>query len=236
MKRIVLLIAVMLLTAAVSQAEVRIIGIDIPGLYQKDGKGVYDQVVGEVVVKQGLAAVQTLPPARAENDFSKCLNCCMSPANGNPEFYELGPDMTVSDPMNHARVYVFTRKGEPLINSLEGLKGKKNGIRHGMPYGKSFENADLNVQKAHTLASNFKKLEKGRLDAVVAYIPDAYIYFKEQGMEPFPHDVDRPLVAHDDALLCRGVDQSFMDAFNSGLKGLRDSGKLKSLLGDGYVE
>lgn len=120
--------------------------------------------------------------------------------------------------------------------SIAGLKGKKVGIRHGMPYGKTFDGAALKVEIASTLASNFKKLQRGRLDAVVAYIPDAYIYFMEQGIEPFPHDVDKPLVTHDDALLCRGVAPSFIDTFNRGLKVLRDSGKLKNILGDGYVQ
>ena len=43
-------------------AEVAIIGTDIPGLHQKDGKGVYDIIVNEALVSKGLANLKVYPP------------------------------------------------------------------------------------------------------------------------------------------------------------------------------
>ena len=216
-------------------ADVKIFAIEIPGLHQKDGKGVYDQILQETVIKNNLATIKLYPPARAESMFSKCKNCCFSPANKNPEFYDYGDDIVQTDPMNIAKIYIFVKKGQAPINRLEDLKGKKIGVRTGMPYGKSFDNAKLKTQAVPKLELNIKKVQIGRIDAFVAYIPDAYNAFRGLGIEPLPHDVAKPVAVHPDSLVCRNVQPEFIDKFNELLKELRDSGRLKSILGDDYI-
>jgi len=236
MKKIICMLSIIyFLTLGTLLAEVKIIAIEIPGLHQKDGKGVYDQILEETVVKNHLATVHLYPPARAEKMFSECQNCCFSPANKNQEFYDFGDDIVQTHPMNIAKIYIFVNKGQRPIHRLEDLRGKKVGIRTGMPYGKSFENIKLNTQAVPKLELNIKKVQKGRIDAFIAYIPDAYNAFRQLGMEPLPHDVANPVAVHPDSLVCRNVQPEFISKFNALLKNLKESGRLKSILGDDYI-
>ncbi len=230
------LVACVCLWSPAVYAETTILSVEIPGLYQKDGMGAYDKIVNDVLVKPGLASIQLRPPARAEKEFEECQDCCYSPGNDNPDFYDYGDDVIKTNPMNTAKLYIFTGKGQKVLNSLEDLKGKKVGTRFGMPYGNTFENAGLNLEPTKTIENNIKKLDKGRIDAFVAYVPDAYIAFKNLGIASYPHDPAKPIAVHEDCLVCRGVSQEVIDNFNNELKKMSESGQLKEMLGDSFVD
>lgn len=199
-------------------AETTIYGIEIPGLHENNKSGVYDKIIDDLLIKPGLANLQVLPPAKAEDNFSNCKDCCFSPANLNKEFYNFGDDVVKTNPMGIAKIYIFTGKGQKTINNLSELKGKKVGARFGMPYGNTFDNAGLNVEMVKSIESNIKKLDKGRIDAFIAYVPDAYDAFKSLGIPPYPHDLDKPIAIHEDCLVCRGVPPEVIDKFNKGLQ------------------
>lgn len=218
-------------------ATVTVHGLSIPGLHQKDGKGSYDQIIAAMFpAESGKVDIQVTIPARAEQKFSKCTQCCVSPANKNPEFYDYPASMLVSDPMNMARVYIFSAEGSAPIAGLDALKGKKVGVRRGMPYGKTFDSMNLDTVPVITIKANVQKLQKSRIDAFIAYVPDAYMEFEEMGIAPLVHAKDRPVAEHPDGLVCKGVSQAFIDEFNQKLDGLRQSGKLRQILGASYIE
>ncbi len=118
--------------SAVSMAQVTIYAYDIPGLYQDDSGGVYDHIVNKLVAQSGEAKLEVLPGLRAEKKFASCMNCCITPANTNPKFYDFGPDVVATDPMNVAEIYIFSKAGTPAIKSTDALEGKRVGIRQGM--------------------------------------------------------------------------------------------------------
>ena len=100
-----------------------------------------------------------------------------------------------------------------------GIDSKEpTGFARDLPYGKSFESANLNTSAVGDIESNIKKLKSGRIDAFVAYVPDAYAAFDKMGLPPFPHNKAAPIAEHPDSLVCRGVAASFVDAFNATLK------------------
>jgi len=201
-------------------AETTIYTVEIPGLHQKDSKGVYDIIIETGLSKEGLAKVRLYPPARAQIEFSNCTDCCFSPANLNPDFYDYGSDVVVTEPMGIAKVYIFSPPGVFTVSGLDALKGKKVGIRHGMPYGKSFEQAGLDTQAVITITSNIKKLKSKRIDYMVAYVPDAFDAFKLLKIEPFPYNADSPLAVHPDSMVCRGVKTSTIKVFDDYVKTL----------------
>ena len=138
--------------------------------------------------------------------------------------------------MNTAKIYAFSPRLSPAISGgIEAIKGKRVGIRRGLPYGKRFDNANLNLDIADSLKQNFAKLERKRVDVVVAYVPDAYIFFDEIDTRSFPHAIDFPLAIHNDALVCKGVSNDFIQAFNFHIKHYQASGKLKKILGKAYI-
>ena len=200
------------------QSEVSVFALDIPGLHQKDGGGEYDKIINKAVVQSGKAKVVVLPPARAESEFAKCTNCCLSPANKNPDFYEYGDDVVVTKAMSVAKVYIFTGKGKAIINSLKGLVVKSVGARNGMPYGKKFDASGISPKLVSDIQTNIKKLDSGRIDAFIAYYPDAYTVFAELGIDPYPHDVEQPIAVHPDSLICRGTAGEFIKVFNAAVQ------------------
>lgn len=200
-----------------ANAEVKVIALDIPGLHQKDGKGAYDEVITKSVVNSGKAKIVILPPARAEAEFTKCTNCCLSPANNNPEFYDYGDEVVVTKPMDTAKVYIFTGKGKAVLSSLDSLKGKKVGARIGMPYGKTFDNSGIEAKLVSEIGTNIKKLDSGRIDAFIAYVPDAYIAFEKLNVPAYPHDKANPIAIHPDSLVCKGASKEFISTFNSSI-------------------
>lgn len=201
-----------------SHAEVSIYALNIPGLHQKDGNGEYDNIIHKAVVRSGKAKVIVLPPARAESEFSNCTNCCISPANKNPDFYDYGADAIETAPMSIAKVYIFTGKGKKQINNLDALKGKKVGARIGMPYGKKIDASGIKLKLVSEIQTNIKKLNSGRIDAFVAYVPDAYAAFETLNIPVYPHDKENPIAIHPDSLVCRGTGADFIKDFNSAIK------------------
>lgn len=191
-----------------------IYAIEIEGLHQKDGKGEYDVIIKNALVNEKRAKLKVMPPARVEKTFETCSNCCWSPANKNPEFYQFDDSVVVSKPMGIAKIHLFTKPGSEVLNSWDQLADKKVGFRHGMPYGKTFDAGKFKKNGVKSIEKNIALLEAGRIDAFVAYVPDAYVVFEALGKLPFPHDEDHPLVEHPDALACRGVDAKTIEDFN----------------------
>jgi polar amino acid transport system substrate-binding protein len=64
--------------------------------------------------------------------------------------------------------FVFTRKGTPLLSTLQELEGKRVGITLGYPYARALiENPLIMLEEAPADENNTKKLIAGRIDAFV---------------------------------------------------------------------
>lgn len=180
-------------------ADTRVIAQDLPGLHQKDAKGDYDAFYAKAGIK-----LEVLPVARAYNEFEGCVDCCLTPSNKDPEFYDYNkPSYIESKPLDVAKVYIFSPPGKPVEVNINALKGKRIGGRIGMPYGKSVEKALPDIQLTPELVQSIKKLEAGRLDFLVDYEPDVISALKAMGMAALPYDASKPLSAHRDSLLCK---------------------------------
>lgn len=234
--RLQLIIFTLLFQGVLHADQVTIYGIEIPGLHQQDHLGSYDKIIKQVLSSEQLAKLQVYPPARAQLMFAQCKkNCCFTPANKRNDFYHFDEEVIQTDAMNIAKIYIFTAKNQPTIDSLAGLQNKKVGARTGMPYGTHFENAHLTIAYVDTIEQNIKKLALGRIDAFIAYVPDAYNVFRKLNMSPLPHNIDKPIAIHQDRLVCKGVSQHFINTFNKNLTKLKQEQQLKKLLGQNYI-
>ncbi len=218
-------------------SEVEIIAYEIPGLHQGDGLGAYDKIVSETVIHSQLASLNVYPPARAEGSFSNCQNCCISPANKNDEFLWANENFLQTEPMAIAKVYIFVAPGQLPIYRLEDLLGKKVGLRRGMPYGKSIDSIknNLDIVSVSRIKQNIRMVQAGRIDAFIAFTPDAYNAFRNIDLKPFPHDTSRPIATFPDSLVCRGVNPEFIEKFNNRLHQMRISGRIKRILDSNYI-
>ena len=233
---LILMFAFMLLPIEHLSAKVKIIGIEIPGLHHLDGaSGAYDKIINENVLKSAQATLEVLPPARAVLEFDSCQNCCLSPVNNNPEFYDFVGAFTQTETMNYAKIYVFVKPGFATIDRISDLKDKVVGIRHGISYGKSFDQAHLNVYKVDQLDKLISMINKDHIDVFVSYAPDIFKTFTTLNIAPYPHNVARPIAVHSERMVCRDVDAEFILQFNQRLKQLKDSGELNKILGDSLL-
>ncbi|WP_438463122.1 hypothetical protein [Marinomonas sp. PE14-40] len=207
----------------------------IPGLFQYDNQGVYDQIIQLATPEQHSISLQVLPNYRASNEFQTCINCCLSPANLNPNFYSFGKEVTATQPLNSAKAYIFSLTEDEVYTELTQLVGKRVGLERGMNYGKAVAAGNFTHSVTNSLLQNFKMLAIHRIDTMIAYAPDIYQAFKEVDPNRFHYDEMQPIAIHNDALVCRGVEPSFIKGFNTKLEALRNTGKLKEVLGELYV-
>ncbi len=228
------LLSVGLLFSLSVMGDVKLGAYEIPTLLEKNGSGTYDKIFSEVRQAAGKNwRYKVLPPSRADKDFADKRLDCIIPLDA--DFYQ-GDKVIQSDFVNVARVYIFTERGSKPVNSLAALKGKKIGARRGMPYGPEFDKLALNVSYSNNIEQSIKKVNAGRLDAFIAYVPDAWFAFQALNMEMLPHG--KAVITHEDGFLCHDTPEAkaFIESFNAALVKLRSSGRLMDLLGDSWVE
>lgn len=203
---------------ALARAQVTVIGIEIEGLHQADKGGDYDKNVGNVKD----AVITVLPAARAFAEFAKCSDCCISPANKNPVFYDFNTDAyTASKPQNVAKVYIFAPAGAPAVSSLDAIKGKKVGLRAGLPYGKRIDGSNgFTKDQSPSAEASIKKLQLGRVDFLLEWTPDMDFAFQKLNMKPLPHVDGQPVEVHEDSVLCKASPKTkaFLEKLNGFIK------------------
>lgn len=210
---------------------------NIEGLHQKDEQGVYDQILKQALSKVTAPATLHLnEPEESTSNFETCSNCCHSPANNSPSFYNWEGEVIELSAMNYAKVYIFSAPGKPAFSSFEQLKGKKVGARDGMDYGKDVSASGIPLIPADSITDNIKKVDSGELDAFIAYVPDAYLAFSSLGLKPYAHSERTPMAIHIDRVICRGAPREFTEALDKAMKDLRKNGTLRRILGDTFVK
>jgi len=212
--------------------EANVAGLDIPGLHQKNGEGLYDKVLKAAAKKGATAVVEPMAPNRAFHEFESGNMPCVSPANKKPAFYDYGEDFIQSTAMFEAKIYIFTSRGSEPIRDLDSLKGKTVGIRSGMPYGKNVMNSGLELREASTIEANIAKLKHDRIDAFIAFYPDSHTVFHDKGMEPLPYAADHPVEIMPDRVVCHDTQRGrdVVDSLNKALAKLEESGRLSKLI------
>ena len=236
MTRCLTLLLLTLLTNSLNAQALTLYSQSIPGLFQEDKKGAYDQVIKHLTQDLTDFKHAVMPNNRAYRAFSHCQNCCYSPANLNSDFYDFGEDIVATQPINTAKAYIISlTKSRDYFTELSQLSDKVVGLERGINYGKAVADADFTASITNSLLQNFNMLLINRIDALIAYAPDIYQAFKIVDGSQFQYQPEHPLAIHKDALVCRGVGPKFIQNFNSGLKQLKQSGQLRRILGETYV-
>ncbi len=139
-------------------------------------------------------------------------------------------------------VFFHLKKRNFQWDSLEDLKGLRIGISRGYDYGRNFTNAikekRISVDITTTDEQNFKKLLAGRIDI----FPNDPVVGYSQLRNIFPSEKVKRFTFHPKAFEaktlnliiskeCRNA-RLFLTKFNSGLKRLKESGRLDQLYKD----
>lgn len=206
----------------------------IPGALEENKVGDYDKILTVISKMIGKPInYEVLPPARVENGLKTGSLDCVIPLDRR--FWDGKESLINSEPLNVAKIFIFSRKNEGPYTSLDQLKGKKLGARRGMPYGPKIDK-DYLLDLVTTDDQNVQKLNSKRIDAFLAYYPDMPLWAKEH-KSPLPNHAQVPFDTHKDAFLCRDTPdvREFLKSFDEAVVKLRKSGELKKMLGDTYV-
>lgn len=183
----------------------------LSGLIQTDGKGLYDQVL-----KLLNFSYEALPPARAEL-YMTANETCMFPVDRR--FMKSKADLIESDPITVVSIFIYSINGG--FETAADLKGKNVGLRHGLNYGPKIElmQKTLSVDFAPTLESNLKKLQLGRVAAVIEFDLDVR-EFEKINQDVMLKISKLPLDSHKDAITCFNTpkNRQLIDRFNIALK------------------
>ncbi|MDY0164112.1 substrate-binding periplasmic protein [Desulfobotulus sp.] len=156
-----------------------------------------------------------------------------------PEYYaeELKQDFFVSDPFPGGPLVFFQKKGANITyTKLQDLRSYTIGVVRGYVNTPEFDSADyLKKEEVTEDLHNFLKLQAGRVDLVVA---DKYVglHLLRSQTTDRSHEVEiiePPLIVHD-LFVCFPKNtkdaEKRMQAFNKGLKQLKDSGRLQKIM------
>ena len=212
---LILVIPLLLFSMPSLATAVKIAAIDIEGLHQRDGNGEYDKtILNTFSSSEQNVEIKVYSPSRVFKLFETGKVDCISPANQNPDFYSFNFKTRQSKPMFQAKIYIYSPSGTEPYTTLEQLKGKTVGIRGSMVYGNEVENSGLNFKKTKDIESNIKSLNRGEIDAIIAYWPDSDAAFEGLGIEPLPRS--EAITTHDDSVVCREsyTNNEFIDVMN----------------------
>lgn len=215
-----------------SNAPLKVYAGAINGLHNLDHSGRYDKILLKL---QSLSDVPfeliVQPISRAIRNFENCPNCCASPTTNDPEFY-IYENTIASNPLGVAKLYAFTRPDTSAISSIEQLEGLTVGAKLGAHLGRTVTQQVEFSLRAPGLSNGFQLLIQGRLDAFLAYTPDAYTTFDQLEMEPLPHSPAHPLAIHRDSVICKGeqgaqfileLNKLLQDEYHDGTQGAGES-------------
>lgn len=149
----------------------------------------------------------------------------------------------VSDPVVNTSFVFFHLKDHPVHwENIKDLKALRIGFTHGYDYGKelmgAIEKGEIHIDEAPTDEQNFKKLLANRIDIfpndpVVGYaqIRDS---FSEQQAALFTHHPKHFEQSTLNLIISKNSANGrlFLEKFNSGMKKLKESGRLKQMYQD----
>lgn len=219
-----------------AQAQLRLGAYAIPGVFESNKTGDYDKVLARLTASGGPKMDYAVaPPARIDDEFKSGKLDCIIPLDSR--FWHESGKFFNSEPLNIAKIYIFSRNGEGPYTSPDQLKDKRVGVRRGFNYGPKFDAAGLKPSEVNDDNVNVEKLNGNRIDAFVAFVPDMWQWAAEKKQALPNHKADSPMETHKDAFLCidTPATRDFVKSFDASLVKLRASGELKKMLGTSYV-
>ena len=222
---------------APAQAHAQTLSVAVPRiqhLLTVDNSGVYQQLMALALENSGIALDQSfLPYRRALREFEQGKVDCIYSFTGVLQG-RLGADKVIyTYPLGTFRFYLFTEPGAAIMTSVSDTYGKTIGgiIGHDV-YLKPFMEQGMAIDWVRTEAQLVEMLELGRLDAIVAALPD---------MQPFTNRLtyaaDQPLVEDFDRLNCHNTEQNrtAIRTISEKLRQLHEQGRYEEVAGDYYL-
>ena len=232
---VVILLCAGLTNMTVADEEVSVVAGILIGIINEEGTGPYQRILKEATKRAGIKTVEKVYPLKrslkifADKDVLAIYSMTKAVVN------DVGADNIITSyPLGVYKIYVFTKKGSPPITSYAQLKGKTVGSVIGYE-GLFPELTDKNIAITYFANEEYqlKRLESGRVDAIIGYMPD-WIPFSNQ----LSYDPNFPIRIGYDFMTVWNTPEgvAFVDKISPELQQMKADGTLKKILGDRYMD
>lgn len=228
------LMAIMSINPAISQDDkLAIVGLELPGLVEKDKTGAYANVINALIEDGLVDQWRTSPLRRGHNMLFSGAVGCIAPAEKKliKEYKKDISDFVISKPFNKAVGYLYEAKDPLLIKGNKPLLGTVGlGVQYGIDH-KKYQIVQIpNYQRLLSL------LNANRLSAVYIVEPDIVEFPKAQKEIAKFKGTKRRVWVGEDSIVCQKKFESSVKLIDEKIMMWRKSGKLKQLLGKYFIE
>jgi len=215
--------------------EVRISAGIFMGIIDEDGEGPYQLILKEAAMRSGITiSEQIYPLRRAINEFTKMKTLAIYGMTKSI-IDEIGDDRIITTfPLGVFKLFLFTRNDEAPISSYDQLKDRKvGGVIGYEAYYQPLIDHDVPIDYMVKEENQFKKLEMGRIDVIIGFLPDWIPFLNNLSYDPdFPIHID-----YDYMTVWKtpeGID--FVDRISHALQDMKQDGTIEKLLDDRYMD
>ena len=206
----------------------------IPLMVENEEKGVFIDLAKRIAKRAHIDIhINVLPPKRAINNFLKGDADALFPALDVN--FPTGIKFAKTQELIYIKEdFVFTKKGNPMLITIQDLEEKKIGITLGYPY--VFELTHNNLIKLETAITdeqNAIKLIKGRLDAFVVEEKSGLKAFKKTNLyKEMQYNPRIPLSRQDVYFAFQYTDDGnkFAELFSNALKEMKKDGTFGKIM------
>lgn len=216
---------------------VKVYGYALEFRLQEQGGDQYNHMFQEMA-RQGLSFELVVQPfTRIIRDIGTHTECVFPVSinairTAKPRYKDL--PLVSSNPIDHISLRVFTRSDKPTLTSLSELDGKKVAVWDGLDADIFLKDVRATVETTPNELVRLKMLNKDRIDAILGFTPDVNLAAEVLGI-PMPQYANSLALFRDEgaSVVCHDTprNREFILQFNQILAQLKESGKLREVLG-----
>lgn len=205
------------------------------GIINDDGKGPYQLILKEAAKRAGIIIAETTYPLKRAVKTFTTKNALAIYGMTDAVIEEIGSEEIITSyPLGVYKLFIFTRKGDSSISSYAQLHRSTVGGVHGYEaYYKELVKNNINIEYLSREESQLKKLNAGRINAIIGFMPDWIPYLNKLSYDP--HFSIH--VGYDYMTVWNTPEgNSFVDRISPALQGMHADGTLSKILGDRFME
>ncbi|AWL12639.1 hypothetical protein HMF8227_02181 [Saliniradius amylolyticus] len=188
-----------------AQASVTVSAPILPGVLDRahGEPGPYNILLNRIIsTSEQRVEVLFSPSSRASKYFLEGQAQCLLPAS-----HQHLPDAdasVVSEPFNKANIYIFSAEGAQGYKTLSELAGLRVSMRRGYLLNKAGVAIPDSVYfvRVNSIEQSIGLMDHRRIDAFIAYTPDAFAVFKQSGRTEFVYHPGTPLTQQSEHVVC----------------------------------
>lgn len=217
----------------------KLFAFDLVNRLSPEGNEPYNAVPQELAKETAIAIdIEVQPILRATASFAYDTASCQFPTSldakriASPEMQSAA--LIETAPFDYVSLRVYTRPGDALVRSMQGLEGRHVGFMAGSVAGTLAKQAGAIAHAAKTEAQLSLMLERKRIDSIVGHYPDVVLAMVKQGSAIGHFDPAFSVYKTGVTIVCHDTpdNRRFVEKASKVIIAMRRDGRMKTLLGE----